>query len=314
MKNQYMITEQRNPKTIHIDQVSTIEMLKLFNEEDKLVAGAVEAEIPQIAKAVDLIYDMMKAGGRLIYMGAGTSGRIGILDASEVCNAYGVEPGRIIAFLAGGEEALIHSVSSAQDDKFMGVEELKHINFTADDVLLGISSSGTTPYVTGAMEYAKRLGSPTIALTCTSESELSQIADIIIASVVGPEAITGSTRMKSATAHKMVLNMISTGVMIKLGKVYENLMIDIKPSNVKLHNRRTRVVAQALDVENTKAEELLNMSNGNTRLAILMGLGGLTVNQAQKLLETYDNDIKACLRDELCQQEHQEGNHHPLFE
>jgi N-acetylmuramic acid 6-phosphate etherase len=151
-------------------------------------------------------------------------------------------------------------------------------------------------------------------LTCTSESELSQIADIIIASVVGPEAITGSTRMKSATAHKMVLNMISTGVMIKLGKVYENLMIDIKPSNVKLHNRRTRVVAQALDVENTKAEELLNMSNGNTRLAILMGLGGLTVNQAQKLLETYDNDIKACLRDELCQQEHQEGNHHPLFE
>lgn len=314
MENQYMITEQRNPKTIHIDRVSTMEMLKLFNEEDKLVASAVEAEIPQIAKAVDLIYDFMKAGGRLVYIGAGSSGRIGVIDASEVGNAYGLEPGRIVAFLAGGEQALTQSVSSAQDDKIMGVEELKGIAFTANDVLLGISSSGTTPYVTGAMDYAKRLGSPTIALTCTAESEASQIADITIAAVVGPEAITGSTRMKSATAHKMVLNMISTGVMVKLGRVYENLMVDIIPSNVKLMNRRLRVVAQALGVDHERAEELLVMSNGNTRAAILMGLGDLTVHQAQKLLETYNNDIKACLKDELCQQEHQEDNHHPLFE
>lgn len=314
MKDENLITEQRNPRTTHIDEASTIDMLRMFNEEDKLVALAVELEIPQIARAVDLIADVLRSGGRLVYVGAGTSGRIGILDASEVSSAYGLEEGRILAFLAGGQEALTRSVSGAQDDKHMGVEELKGIGFSAQDALIGISSSGSTPYVTGALEYAKRLGSATIGLTCTHESECSQIADIIIAPVVGPEVITGSTRLKSATAHKMVLNMISTGVMIKLGKVYENLMIDIKPSNYKLLRRRTRVVSLALGIDHDQAEELLTRSNGNARAAILMGLAGLSLNQAQNLLTAHDSDLRACLADEACSQENREDNHHPLFE
>ena len=310
MKEQYNITEERNPKTKDIDKVSTIEMMTLLNNEDKLVAEAVAVEIPQIARAVDVISDILKKGGRLIYIGAGTSGRIGILDASEVASSYGLEDGKVLAFIAGGKDALTKSMSGAQDDKAMGVEELKAINFSSNDVILGISSSGATPYVTGALEYAKRLGGPTITLTSTRESECSQIADIFISTVVGPEAITGSTRLKSATAHKMVLNMISTGVMIKLGKVYENLMIDVKPANYKLIKRRNNVVSEACHVDSAKAEELLGQSDGGTRLAIIMGLTKLTVDQARVLLNYHDNDVSAALSDEAFQQKIK-GNQNP---
>ena len=314
MKEQYNITEERNPKTKDIDKVSSVEMMTLLNEEDKLVADAVALEIVDIAKSVDVISDTLKKGGRLIYIGAGTSGRIGILDASEVVSAYGIEEGKIIAFIAGGKEALTKSVGGAQDDKAMGIEELKGINFTANDVIIGISSSGATPYVTGALEYAKRLGGPTIALTSTGESECSQIADIIISTIVGPEAITGSTRLKSATAHKMVLNMISTGVMIRMGKVYENLMVEVAPANYKLIKRRNKVVCEACNVDPAKAEELLSQGNGSTKLAITMGLTELESDQAKVLLEYHGNDVRAAVTDESFQQGIKKGNAKPIFE
>lgn len=314
MKEQNNITEERNPKTKDIDKVSTLEMMTLLNEEDKLVAEAVALELRDIARSVDLISDTLRKGGRLVYMGAGTSGRIGILDASEVASAYGLEEGRILAFIAGGLPALTQSVGGAQDDKAMGVEELKAISYTCNDVIIGISSSGATPYVTGALEYAKRLGGPTIALTSTRESECSQIADIIISTVVGPEAITGSTRLKSATAHKMVLNMISTGVMIKLGKVYENLMIEVQPANYKLIRRRNKVVCEACHVDPAKAEELLVAASGNTRLAIIMGLTDLSLDQARILLEYHDNDVRAALTDETFQQKIRKTSPPPPFE
>ena len=314
LKEENNITEQRNPNTKDIDKVSTIEMMTLLNEEDKLVAEAVALEIPDIAKSVDVISETLRKGGRLIYMGAGTSGRIGVLDASEVTSAYGIEDGRILAFIAGGTEALTKSIGGAQDDKAMGVEELKSIGFSCNDVIVGISSSGSTPYVTGALEYAKRLGGPTIALTCTRESECAQIADILISTVVGPEAITGSTRLKSASAHKMVLNMISTGVMIRLGKVYENLMIEVQPANYKLMRRRNKVVCEACHVDGAKADELLSQANGNTRIAIIMGLTDLTLEQARVLLEYHGNDVRAALTDEVFQQNIRKMTSKPPFE
>lgn len=313
MKEQYNSTEERNPKTKDIDKVSTVEMMTLLNDEDKLVAAAVTLEIPDIARAVDVISDALKKNGRLIYIGAGTSGRIGVLDASEVASAYDLEEGKIMAFIAGGNDALTKSMGGAQDDKAMGIEELKAINFSAHDVIIGISSSGSTPYVAGALEYAKRLGGPTIALTSTQESECSQIADIFISTMVGPEAIAGSTRLKSATAHKMVLNMISTGVMIKLGKVYENLMIEVKPANFKLIQRRNKVVSEACQVDMTRAEELLGQANGNTRLAIIMGLTALNIDQAKVLLDYHGNDVRAALADEAFQQKIK-GGPKPPFE
>lgn len=307
------ITEQRNPKTKEIDKASTRDMMKMLNDEDKLVPLAIEPELNNIALSVDLISDAMRKGGRLIYLGAGTSGRIGVLDASEVCSAYGIEEGRIQAFVAGGQEALTKSLSGAQDDKAMGVEQLKTIGFSSEDAIIGISSSGSTPYVTGALEYAKRLGSPTISLTSTRESESSQIADVIISTVVGPEAIAGSTRLKSASAHKMVLNMISTGVMIKLGKVFENLMIEVEPANYKLTRRRTRIVCEACSIDENRAELLINEAEGDTKLAIILGLTNYEVEEARSLLKLHDNDLRKALEDKTFLSEKKIRNK-PIFE
>lgn len=314
MRDEKNITEERNPKTIRIDRVSTTEMLVLLNEEDRQVPKAVEEEIPQIARAVDQIAEAMKQGGRLIYLGAGTSGRLGILDASEVASAFGLEEGRILAFVAGGEQALKRSLGGAQDDRNLGVEELKGIGLTAQDIVVGISSSGSTPYVTGALEFAKRQGCLTIALTCTHESECSQIADIIISPVVGPEAIAGATRLKSATAHKMVLNMISTGVMIRLGKVYENLMVDLSPSNSKLMRRRTQVVCMAVGCSEEEAQDLLAKTGGNARAAILMGLAGVDTEEAMHLLQVHENDVKAALEAGRSGEKKQPANVQAIFE
>lgn len=306
-------TEQRNPNTKEIDQVSTLDMMKMLNDEDKLVPVAIEAELTNIARAVDIVSDAMRQGGRLVYLGAGTSGRLGVLDAAEVSSAYGVEEGRIHAFVAGGQEALTRSLSGAQDDKAMGVEELKAIGFCREDVIVGISSSGSTPYVTGALEYAKRLGSQTISLTSTRESESSQIADVTISTVVGPEAIAGSTRLKSASAHKMVLNMISTGVMIKLGKVFENLMIEVVPANYKLARRRTRIVCEACGTDETRAEHLLKEAEGDTKIAIILGLTEYSAEEARSLLKIHNNDLRKALEDTTFLSE-KKIRHKPIFE
>ncbi len=313
MDGSHNITEQRNPNTRTIDTVSTLDMMKLLNAEDKLVPLAVEAELTAIARAVEIISDAMRSNGRLIYIGAGTSGRIGVLDASEVSSSYGLEEGRIIAFVAGGQDALTKSLSGAQDDKAMGIEELKAIGFSEKDVILGISSSGSTPYVTGALDYARRLGSSTISLTSTRESESSQIADVTISTVVGPEAIAGSTRMKSASAHKMVLNMISTGVMVKLGKVFENLMIEVAPTNYKLTLRRTRIVCEACSTDEVSAQDLINSADGDIKLAIILGLTDYSIEEARRILEHHMGDLRKALDDKTFFSNNKPANP-PIFE
>ena len=220
-------TEQRNPRTAHIDELPTIDMVRLINSEDKKVAEAVELVCPQIAEAIDLIYSRLRDGGRLVYCGCGTSGRLGVLDAVECPPTYSVDPDFVRGIIAGGYSAVFKAVEGAEDKRELGEQELRDAGFGAKDVLVGIAASGRTPYVLGAMEYARSIGAAVIGLTCCPGSEIDRIADVGIAPAPGPEVITGSTRMKSGTAQKMVLNMLSTGTMIKLGKVYGNLMVDV---------------------------------------------------------------------------------------
>ncbi|MCK8817859.1 N-acetylmuramic acid 6-phosphate etherase [Natroniella sulfidigena] len=279
-----LVTESRNEGTVNIDQASTLEVVKMINEEDKKVALAVEKELPNIATAVELISERLEAGGRLIYLGAGTSGRLGVLDASECPPTFGVSDQLVQGLIAGGEEAIRNAVEGAEDSKEEAVKQLEEIGFKAGDVLVGIAASGRTPYVIGGLEYAKEIGSDLIGLTCNPESELAQIVDISIAPVVGPEVITGSTRMKAGTAQKMVLNMLTTATMVKLGKVYKNLMVDVQTSNQKLVERAKKIVMQATGSERKIATEYLEKTDYNVKLAILMIKTGLKLEEAKRVL------------------------------
>lgn len=280
---------------MNIDSVSTGEMLTLINNEDKKVALAVEKEIPNITKAVDIIAEKLFAGGRLIYIGAGTSGRIGILDASECPPTYGTDPELVQAFIAGGEKAIVKSIEGAEDDSELGVHDLKNINFNQKDVLIGIAASGRTPYVLGAVEYAGSLGAVTVGISNNPDSELNRVADIPICPVTGPEAVTGSTRMKAGTSQKLVLNMISTVVMIKYGKVYENLMVDVKASNDKLVERCKSIVTEATGISEEEAESVLNETNYNCKLAIFMKISDLNIEDAKRILEENKGYIRKAL-------------------
>lgn len=280
-----LVTESRNENTKNIDTVTTIEMLSLINQEDKSVPLAVEKEISNIAKAVDLIAEAVKRGGRLIYCGAGTSGRLGILDASECPPTYGVDNEIVHGLIAGGKEAIFKAIEGAEDSKELCVEDLKNINFSSKDILVGIAASGRTPYVIGGLEYAKSIQANTVAVTCNPNSEISKMADIAIAPLVGPEVVTGSTRMKAGTAQKLVLNMISTGVMIKIGKVFGNLMVDVKPTNEKLIERAKNIVIEATGVTKDKAVSILNETNYNVKLSILMIISNVEKEKAEKVLE-----------------------------
>ncbi len=278
-------TEQRNPNTMNIDTLSTLDMVKLINQEDHSVAEAVSLVTEQIARAVDLIAGQLSRGGRLIYCGAGTSGRLGILDAVECPPTYSTEPEMVQALMAGGYPAIFKAVEGAEDSKELGVQDMRNIHFTGKDVLVGIAASGRTPYVLGCMEYARELGAPTIAVTCCPGSVLDSYADIGIAPAPGPEVITGSTRMKSGTAQKMVLNMLSTGAMIKLGKVYGNLMVDVKPSNEKLIQRCVSIVCAATGCEDAAAKAALEQCEYRPKAAIVMILLGVSAQEAQAMLE-----------------------------
>lgn len=290
-----LITEGRNPDTLDIDRLSTEDMLRKINNEDKKVPMAVEKEIPNIAKAVDVIAEKLKQGGRLIYIGAGTSGRLGILDASECPPTFGVDPEMVQGIIAGGDEAIRKAVEEAEDKEELGKEDLKKKNLSNKDVVVGITASGRTPYVLGALKYAKKIGAFTIGLSCNPGSEMEKIADIMITPIVGPEVIMGSTRMKAGTAQKLVLNMLSTGAMIKLGKVYSNLMVDVKATNEKLINRAKRIVKLATDAEEKVIEKLLEETNYNVKLTILMILTGLNQNKAKELLDKADGYVAKAL-------------------
>lgn len=263
-----LTTEQRNAASANIDKVSTLEMVKIINDEDKKVAAAVEKVLPQIARAVDIIAEKISGGGRLFYIGAGTSGRLGVLDASECPPTFGVNSEMVQGIIAGGNYALTNAVEGAEDDKNLSLENLREKNFSAADVLVGIAASGRTPYVISAIEYAKKIGAVTFGVSCVENSALAKIVDIDITPVTGAEVITGSTRMKAGTATKMVLNMLTTGAMIKLGKVYGNLMVDVHATNEKLRDRAKRIVMAATGCNELTAVELLKKFNGSAKSAI----------------------------------------------
>lgn len=288
-------TEEQNERTGNIDELSTIDMIRLINDEDKKVALAVEREAERIAAAVDVIAGQLKAGGRLIYCGCGTSGRLGVLDAVECPPTYSTDPDMVVGLIAGGYDAMFRAVEGAEDDRALGEKDLRDIRFGREDVLVGIAASGRTPYVLGAMAYARSLGAPVVSVTCCPGSPVTEAADIAIAPAPGPEVVTGSTRMKSGTAQKMVLNMLSTGAMIKLGKVYGNLMVDVKPSNEKLIDRCRRIVCTAAEVDGETAGEALEQCGWRPKTAIVMLRLGVDAEAARKLLDGSGGRVAAAL-------------------
>ena len=291
-----LITEQRNPNSMHVDSLSALEIVQLMNDEDKQVPLAIEKCLPQIAQAVECIVAAFQQGGRLVYIGAGTSGRLGVLDASECPPTFGVSPEMVKGIIAGGERALRHPIEGAEDSKAQAVIDLQTIQFSSKDVLVGIAASGRTPYVIGALEYAKSLGSVTVSIASNPNSAMANIVDIAIDTVVGPEVLTGSSRLKSGTAQKLVLNMLTTASMILMGKCYQNLMVDVQASNEKLKARAIRIVMQATDCDKALAEETLKQADQNAKLAIMMILSGLDRVQAEALLEKNHGKLQFALK------------------
>ncbi|MCW7763819.1 N-acetylmuramic acid 6-phosphate etherase [Photorhabdus luminescens] len=290
-----MITESRNPASANIDTLPTLEMLKLINNEDKKVALAVEQTLPKIAETVDKITEAFRQGGRLIYIGAGTSGRLGILDASECPPTYGAKPEQVVGLIAGGHQAILHAVENAEDNQQLGANDLQALNFNSKDVLVGIAASGRTPYVLGAMAYAKSVGAAVVCISCNPESPMTQAADIAITPIVGPEIVTGSSRMKAGTAQKLILNMLTTGAMIRTGKVYGNLMVDIEATNAKLVERQKNIVMAATECNREQAEQALAECDGHCKTAIVMILAGVSVQQAKALLEKHHGFIRSTI-------------------
>lgn len=290
-----LISESRNPATMELDKLSTLAMLTCINDEDCKVPEAIRLVLPAIAQAVDLAAEALKQGGRLIYLGAGTSGRLGVLDASECPPTFGVPHGMVIGLIAGGPGALLKAVEGAEDDMALGMRDLKDLHLTATDMVVGLAASGRTPYVIGALRYARQLGCPTAAISCNPDSPIAQEAQVAISPVVGPEALTGSTRMKSGTAQKLVLNMLSTGAMVRLGKVYQNLMVDVKATNVKLVDRACRIVVEATGASRAEAENALSQTEFEVKPAILMILKGVSAEQARQDLQQHQGYLRAAL-------------------
>lgn len=290
-----MVTESRNAASTNIDQLSTIDMLHVINDEDKLVPLAVEKVLPEIAQLVDKVAAAFLKGGRLIYSGAGTSGRLGILDASECPPTYGTPHEQVIGLIAGGHQAIFRAVENAEDKPELGEQDLKNIQFNENDVLVGIAASGRTPYVLGALAYANSVGATTAAISCNPNSPIANAADIAITPVVGAEVVTGSSRMKAGTAQKLVLNMITTGAMIRIGKVFGNLMVDVEATNAKLIERQTKIVMEATDCDRTTAENALQQCGRHCKTAILMVLSGLNADDARQLLSNNNGFIRTAL-------------------
>jgi N-acetylmuramic acid 6-phosphate etherase len=279
-----LLTEARNPATDNLDQLSTLDLMKTMHAADRDVLTAVEQELPHIAQAVDAIVARLDNSGRLFYIGAGTSGRLGVLDASECPPTYNTPPELVQGLIAGGDVALRKSVECAEDDTSQGQKDLEARSFNARDALIGIAASGRTPYVLGGIDYARKLGAATIGLSCVPRSQLAQSAEIAITPAVGPEVVTGSTRMKAGTATKLVLNMLSTGSLVRLGYVYGNLMVNVQPTNVKLRDRATRIISTLTELPQDQAATLLDEA-GSVKTAIVMQRLGLSRAEAEARLQ-----------------------------
>lgn len=293
-----IVSEGRNPDTLELDTLSTVDVLSKINAEDAKVAASVATQIPAIAQAVDAATKSIKAGGRLIYIGAGTSGRLGILDAVECRPTFSVPDSLVLGIIAGGDKAIVHAVEGAEDDRAAGKTDLLAISLTANDTVIGISASGRTPYVSGALTYAASIGCATAAIACSPDAAIFEPAAISICPVVGPEALSGSTRMKSGTAQKMILNMISTTTMVKLGKTYENLMVDVNATNEKLKARACRIVMQATECDESTAIQALNACDNKAKVAILMVLTGNDAEQAIKILTKHQGYLREAVSSE----------------
>lgn len=289
------ITEQSNPKTRDIDRRSTLEIVTLINEEDRTVAEAVSRVLDNVAQAIDAIVERLSAGGQLFYIGTGTSGRLGVLDASECPPTFGVTTDMVCGIIAGGFKALHSAVEAAEDDPEQAARDMESFGVTSKDAVVAISASGNTPYTFGALEKAKDAGAVAIALTCNPESKMASAAQISIAPMVGPEVIAGSSRMKAGTAQKMILNMISTATMIRLGLVYGNLMSNLKASNAKLHLRAKAILAEEVGISNEEAERIFEEAGNDLRLALVMARAGLARREAQSLLESHNNSVRRAL-------------------
>ncbi len=290
-----LTTEARNEATKKIDQVSTLEMVTLINQEDQKVAQAIEKVLPQIAAAIDAAAERFKKGGRLIYCGAGTSGRLGALDAIELTPTYSVSPERAFGILAGGEKAMYQAIEGAEDSKELAIEDLTQHQLTARDVVIAIAASGRTPYAVSAIEYGKKVGALTISVTCNNQSPMNQLAEIGIAPIVGPEFITGSTRMKAGSAQKMVLNMFSTGIMVKVGNIYQNLTVNVQPTNEKLIQRATNIIKEAAEIEESQAKEYLEAAQLEVAPAIVMAKAHVDFQKAKQLLAEHGGRISEVL-------------------
>lgn len=289
-----MTTEGRNPNTMKLDSMTALEIVTAMNREDATIADAVAKTLPQIATVVGWASDSFRQGGRLIYMGAGTSGRLGLLDAVECPPTFGVAPEVVVGLIAGGDKAFIKAVEGAEDSEVLCVEDLERLELTEKDTVVGIAASGRTPYVIGGLQYANGLHCRTAAISCNASSEIGKHAQVAIEVVVGPEVLTGSTRLKAGTAQKMVLNMISTAAMVGVGKAYQNLMVDVKQSNIKLVTRTENIVMDATGIERERAQELIKEVNGNAKLAIVMAMLNCTADEARSKLEDSYGHIKDC--------------------
>ena len=289
---QSIATEGQNPNTLDIDLLDAKGVLEKINNEDQKIAEVVKKCIPQIAQAVDKIVSAFAKSGRLIYIGAGTSGRLGILDAVECPPTFSVSSQQVLGIIAGGDKAIHKAVEGAEDNQTQAIEDLKNVELAKNDVLVGIAASGRTPYVISAMNYAKQVGATVIGVSCSANQTFANANDINICAVVGAEALTGSTRMKSGTAQKLILNMLSTASMIRSGKSYRNLMVDVNASNEKLYARAVNIVMQATDCDYQMAEQALDQANNNAKLAILMVLTGLSVDKAQVVLNKNDGFLR----------------------
>lgn len=292
---EHLTTESRNPASEDVDALTPLEIVRLMNSEDAKVAGAVGEQAEPIAKAIEVIADHLAEGGRLVYIGAGTSGRLGILDAVECPPTFNTNPKQIIGVIAGGYSALVTAVEGAEDRPDLAVEDLKKVNLSSRDVLVGIATSGRTPYVLGSLDYARSLGTFTIGVSCNRHAELITRADLNIIPVVGPEVVSGSTRMKAGTATKMVLNMLTTGAMIRLGKTYGNLMVDMRATNTKLNDRARRIVRDSAKVSDREAQDLLDRCGGDVKTAIVSHYTGFPAEQARSLLEAADGHLRRAL-------------------
>ena len=291
-----LATEKNNPASAHIDEMTTLDMITLINREDQKAALSLGPILPQIAAAVDLIADRLRRGGRLIYCGAGTSGRLGVLDAAECPPTYGTDPRQVTAIIAGGRPAMFAAQEGAEDNKDAAVADLQELQLSRTDGLVGLSASGRAPYVVSALRYARAQGAATVSVACSPDSVIARAADISLTAVPGPEIIAGSTRLKAGTVQKLILNMLSTGAMIRLGKVFGNRMVDLQATNEKLAERARRIVSEVTDCPAEESAHLLDKAGGSAKLAILLGLSKLSPEDARRILQKTGGHLKAALR------------------